>query len=273
MVEKSTFFPRTFFDVISMVEKSTLFRRTFIGVISVVEKSTLFPHIFFNVISMVEKSTFFPCTFWCSFNGRKIHVVSTYFSSCNLSGRNIHIVSTYFFEVILIGKNSTSFLVSCKLIKTFEEAFRVCVTLDSWLLQHCSLYFSSKSPCCSSVPLKFESCNLHHCKKNCQKLVFLVFTKQLLYQIIFGRLHCYQVTLVKKCNKPLLQKSETKVFNQKRFIKNLLKVSEKNNSGVSIINQIMSKLLTLTKRLQFWTGRVFWHFTFHILQTNWGILW
>ena len=57
------------------------------------------------------------------------------------------------------------------------------------------------------------------------------------------QLHCYEVTLIKKCNKPLLQKSETKVFDQKRFIKNLLKVSEKNNSGVLRINQIMSKLL------------------------------
>ena len=113
-----------------------------------------------------------------------------------------------------------------------------------------SLKFSSKTPWCSSVPWKFESCNLHHCKKNCPKLVFLVFTEQLLYQIIFGLLHCYEVTLVKKRNKPLLQKSETKVFDLKRFIKNLLKVSEKNNSGVSKINQIMSKLLTLSKRLQ-----------------------
>ena len=126
-----------------------------------------------------------------------------------------------------------------------------------------SLNFSSKSPWCSPVPLKFESYNLHHCKKNCRKLVFLVFTEQLLYQIIFGRLHCYDITLVKKCNKPLLQKSETKVFDQKRFIKNLLKVSEKNNSGVSRINQIMYKLLILSKRLQLWTCQAFSHFTFH----------
>ena len=71
-----------------------------------------------------------------------------------------------------------------------------------------------------------------------------------LHQIIFGWLHCYEVTLVEKCNKPLLQKRETKVFDQKRFANNLLKVSEKNNSGVLRINQIMSKLLILSKRLQ-----------------------
>ena len=123
-----------------------------------------------------------------------------------------------------------------------------------------SLNFSSKSPWCSPVPLKFESYNLHHCKKNCRKLIFLVFTEQLLYQIIFGWLHCYEVAL------------RSKVFDQKRFIKNLLKVSEKNNSGVLRKNQITSKLLILSKRLQFWTCPTFSRFTFHILQTTWGIL-
>ena len=127
-----------------------------------------------------------------------------------------------------------------------------------------SLTFSSKSSWCSPVSLKFQSYNLHHYKKNCCKLVLLVFTEQLLYQITSGRLHCYEVTLVKKCNKALLQKSETKVFDQKRFIKNLLKVSEKNNSDVSRINQIMSKLLVLSS---------FEHAQhFHISQTTWGIL-
>ena len=48
MVDKSTLFPRTLFDVISLVEKSTLFPRTFIGVISLVENSTLFPRTFFD---------------------------------------------------------------------------------------------------------------------------------------------------------------------------------------------------------------------------------
>ena len=90
----------------------------------------------------------------------------------------------------------------------------------------------------------------------------------MLYQIIFGWLHCYDVTLVKKCNKPLLQKSETKVITYK----NLLKVSKKNNSGVSRINQIISKLLVLSKPLQFWTCGAFSRFTFHILKTTWGIL-
>ena len=66
----------------------------------------------------------------------------------------------------------------------------------------------------------------------------------------FWRLHCYGVTPVKKCNKPLLQKREAKIFEQKRFIKDFFKVNEQNNSNVLGINQIMSKLLTLSKRLR-----------------------
>ena len=53
---------------------------------------------FFDVISMVEKSMLFPHSFFrCNFNGRKIHVVSTYLFQCNFDGQKIHVVSTYFF--------------------------------------------------------------------------------------------------------------------------------------------------------------------------------
>ena len=96
-----------FFDVISMVEKSTSFSRTFFYVISLVEKSMLFPCALFDVISIVETCTLFLLTF---------------------------------LDVILMGKNSTSFLVSFKLMETFEEIFPVFVTLNSWLLQDCSLW-------------------------------------------------------------------------------------------------------------------------------------
>ena len=113
------------------------------------------------------------------------------------------------------------------------------------------LNFSSKSLWCWPVPLKFESLNLCHYKHNCRNLVFWVFTEQLLHQIVFGRLHCYEVTLLKKRNKPLLQKSEIHVFDHTIFIKTLLNVTEKNNLGVPRINQIMSKLLTLSKSLLF----------------------
>ena len=87
------------FDIISMVEKSTWFPCTFLDVISMVKKSTLFPRIFISVISMVEICTLFLLTF---------------------------------FDVILMVKELTSFLVSCKIFPVF-------VTLNSWLLQDCSL--------------------------------------------------------------------------------------------------------------------------------------
>ena len=92
----------------------------------------------------------------CNFDGRKIHIVSTYFFRCNFDGRKIHVVSRTFisvismvvlctlflltfFDVILMGRYLTSFLVSCKLMKTFEKVFPVFVTLNSWVLQDCSL--------------------------------------------------------------------------------------------------------------------------------------
>ena len=84
----------------------------------------------------------------CNFDGRKIHIVSTYFFRCNFDGRKIHVVSRTFisvismveictlflltfFDVILMGKDLRSFLVSCKLMKTFEKVFPVFVTLNS----------------------------------------------------------------------------------------------------------------------------------------------
>ena len=156
-------------------------------------------------------STYF---IWCNFDGRKIHVVSTYSFRCNFNARKIHVVSKYFyrcnllvekstlfprtffdvismveictlflltfFDVILMGKNSTSFLVSCKLIRG-----GVCNFKQLTFARLFSLNFSSKSPWCSSVPFKFEPYNLHHCRKYCCR-VFLIFTEQLLYQIVFG---------------------------------------------------------------------------------------
>ena len=126
-----------------------------------------------------------------------------------------------------MGKTSPSFLVSCKVMKHSSRFSCVCKIKQLTFAGFFSLNFSSQSPWFSPVRFKFESSNLHHCKKNCRKLVFLVFTEQLLYQIILGRLHCYEVSLGKMFNKPQLQKSETKIFNQKSFIKNLLKVARK----------------------------------------------
>ena len=64
--------------------------------------------------------------------------------------------------------------------------------------------------------LKFESLNFQNCKKKkkkySRKLVFWVYPEQLLSHIIFEHLHCYEVTLEEKNNKPLLQKGETNIF-------------------------------------------------------------
>ena len=60
--------------------------------------------------------------------------------------------------------------------------------------------------------------------------------------IIFERLHYYEVTLVINYNKPLLPKSETKIFDQKKFHKNFFKVNEEKSSGVMRLNQIITKL-------------------------------
>ena len=75
----------------------------------------LFPRPFFNVILMVKKSTLLPRTFFD---------VICLFEICTL-------FLLTFFDVILMGKNSTSLLVSCKLMKSFKEVFSVFVTSNS----------------------------------------------------------------------------------------------------------------------------------------------
>ena len=45
----------------------------------------------------------FRVLFRCNFDGRKIHVVSTYSFQCNFSGRKIHVASTYFFRCNFTG--------------------------------------------------------------------------------------------------------------------------------------------------------------------------
>ena len=165
----STSFPRTFFRCNFDGRKIHVVSTYFFDVISLVEKSTSFPRTFFDVISMVKKSMLFPRTL---FDVISIVEISTLFLLT-------------FFDVIWMGKNSISFLVTCDFKQMTFARF--------------SLNFSSRSHWYSPVPLKFESYNLHHCKKNCCNLVFLVFTEQLLYQIILRQLHCYEITLVKKC--------------------------------------------------------------------------
>ena len=171
-----------FFNVFLIVKKSASFSRTFFDITSLAEKSALFPRTCFDVISMVEKiyivSTYF---FQCNFDGRKMHVVSPYSFHCNFDGRNIHVVFTYYFWRDLDAQKCCIVFGKLWSTENIREGFScVCNFKQLTFARLFSLNFSSKSPWCSPVPLKFESYNLHHCKKNCCKLVFLVFTEQLL---------------------------------------------------------------------------------------------
>ena len=98
--------------------------------------------------------------------------------------------------------------------------------------------------------MEFESCNLHHCEKNCRKLVFWLFPEQLLSHITFELLHCSEVTLVKKYNKPFFKKCEAKFLDLKRFHKKLVPSQREKYTGVLRLNQMMSTLLTINKCLQ-----------------------
>ena len=59
--------------------------------------------------------------------------------------------------------------------------------------------------------------------------------------MIFEWPHWYEVTLVKKYKKGLLQKSETKIFNQKIFHEKLAQSQKEKSSDVLRLHQIISK--------------------------------
>ena len=125
----STYFFQCNFDGRNIHVVSTYFFRCNFDVQKIHVVSTYFFQCNFDGQTIQIVSTYF---FQCNFDGRKIHVVSTYFFRCNFFSRNIHGVSTYYFwrnfdgrkiHEISMGKNSTSFLVSCKPMKTFDEVF------------------------------------------------------------------------------------------------------------------------------------------------------
>ena len=55
---------------------------------------------------------------------------------------------------------------------------------------------------------------------------------------------------MEKYNKTLLRKSETKIFDQKRFHKKLVPSQQEKMLGVLRLNQIMSALLIINKCLE-----------------------
>ena len=68
-----------------------------------------------DITSIRRRSNFhefprhFRVLFRCNFDGRKIHVVSTYFFQCNFDSRKIHVVSTYFYRCNFAGQKCTLF--------------------------------------------------------------------------------------------------------------------------------------------------------------------
>ena len=81
---------------------------------------------------------------------------------------------------------------------------------------------------------------------NCRNLVFCAFPEKPVPFIFLGSF----IALAKKFLKPPLQKSETKIFKQKRFHKKLVQSQREKNSGILRLNKILSKLLTISKCLQ-----------------------
>ena len=79
----------------------------FLDVISLIEKSTSFPRTFFDLIFADPKilvvSTYF---FWCNFDDQKINVVSTSFYWCNFAGRKTQFSAI---DVISMAEKSTLF--------------------------------------------------------------------------------------------------------------------------------------------------------------------
>ena len=119
--------------------------------------------------------------FRCNFDGGKIHIVSMYFYQCNFDGWNMHVLFTYFFRQYFDGERFDIIFGKLWANENIWEGFPcICNFKLLTFARLFSINVPSKSPWCSPVPLKFESYNLHHCKKNCCKLVFLVFTEQLL---------------------------------------------------------------------------------------------
>ena len=81
----------------------------------------------------------------------------------------------------------------------------------------------------------------------------------------------YIFTLLKKYKKQLLQKSETKLFNQKQFCKELVQGQEKKPRAFWEFNACSWHCY-----IMFLTGTAFSYFTFHVplevLSHNWSLL-
>ena len=87
-------------------------------------------------------------------------------------------------------------------------------------------------------------------KKERPRLTFFGIYRTITLPNKFWLIYCYEVSFVKKCNKPLLQLRETKIFEKKDLSIFFSKSTRKAIYGVLKINQGMCKLLILSQRLQ-----------------------
>ena len=123
-------------------------------------------------------------------------------------------------------------------------------------MQHCSpSTFQVNFPGLQPVLMKFESYNLQHCKINCRKLVFWVFSEQLLDHIIFWRLHFYFYFLLWTC----LKSREKKLgrFESLMFVAELLT----NSAVVCIVT-----LLCFEHAQQFHISHFLYHLRYYIIN-------
>ena len=137
-------------------------------------------------------------------------------------------------KVFLKWSELTSIFNKLQVNGDIRWCFPLLPTLKSWLVQDCSS---------ENFQVNLPDIAQWTAAKNCRKLVFCVFPEQLLSHRLFWRLHCYEVTLVKKYIQLLLQK---RFSNKKDFIKSFFKPMRK-ILGVLRLNHIMCTLLTISK--------------------------
>ena len=92
--------------------------------------------------------------------------------------------------------------------------------------------------------------------------------EQILSQIIFGRLHYYEFILIKKYKKSLLQKSQTKVFKQKKLQKTCSKWTSKKTRAFWVVASNYYIILNMFEHtFTFYISRITWDINY-----NWSLL-
>ena len=161
----------------------------------------------------------------------------------------MHVVFTYFFRRNFDGQRFDIIFGKLQANENIREGFScICNLKELACARLFSLNFSSKSPWCSSIEIwVLQPPPL---QKELLQVSFLgIYRAATLGNNFWAAIllwsYSYKKSIINHCYKKVKQRFSTK----KDLYKNLLKVSKKNNSDISRINQIMSKLLVLSKRL------------------------